>query len=64
MHLMLNEENIDSLNSSFVKIYAFNRRVALFCKYPFISGYLELKIEVPLNAPRTRCDNWQVREAL
>lgn len=48
-----------------MKLYYKSRRVGVYSKYPFISGYFELK-EIPelLNYARTKCDNWEVREAL
>jgi hypothetical protein len=48
-----------------VKLYYKNRRIGVYSKYPFISGYFELK-EIPelLNYARTKCDSWDVREAL
>lgn len=50
--------------SAFVKLYFENRRVAIFSKYPFIAGFLELSDAAALNAAHTRCEGLAVREAL
>jgi hypothetical protein len=50
--------------SSFIKIYALGRRVGVYNKFPFITGFMEISDLSVLNYPRTRCDSWDVRRAL
>jgi len=50
--------------SAFIKLFALGRRVGVYNKYPFISGFLELNDVSALNYSRTRCDSYEIRSAL
>jgi hypothetical protein len=59
------DEDLALTSSTYVKLYYGNRRVGVYCKYPFISGYMLLQERPELiNSARTRCDSQQVKEAL